>query len=288
MRKAFTLIELLVVIAIIAILAAILFPVFSRAKLSAKRASSLSNVKQLDLSILLYLNDYDDNYPLTMDGPFANVQNWPAGHIPARTNTWDLLIGPYVKSSQLFVDPTRGDSLGYFTTECTLNDSNPADCTAGSNTYINQELHAMYGYNYMTFGPILCNIGCTDVGASIASNASIIIQPANTVDLVESYNFNATYDPIAPVTAGSFLTIPSTYYPGLGCPPGADCLGTHIVKVGPGPGCNTPQPCDGYLNYFSPAFDMVNPESSQTTASFADGHAKSQAISTVDGEMNIP
>ncbi|MDK3158545.1 prepilin-type N-terminal cleavage/methylation domain-containing protein, partial [Kamptonema cortianum] len=61
MRRAFTLIELLVVIAIIAILAAILFPVFAQAKLAAKQTSSLSSVKQLGTSQQIYMADYDDN-----------------------------------------------------------------------------------------------------------------------------------------------------------------------------------------------------------------------------------
>src|SRR5271163_3759645 len=60
--RAFTLIELLVVIAIIAILAAILFPVFAQAKDAAKKSVGLSNVKQIDLAYLMYSNDYDDAY----------------------------------------------------------------------------------------------------------------------------------------------------------------------------------------------------------------------------------
>jgi prepilin-type N-terminal cleavage/methylation domain-containing protein len=63
-KKAFTLIELLVVIAIIAILAAILFPVFAQAKLAAKETSALSNTKQMGLATLMYVNDYDDTFPL--------------------------------------------------------------------------------------------------------------------------------------------------------------------------------------------------------------------------------
>jgi len=63
MKKAFTLIELLVVIAIIAILAAILFPVFAQAKAAAKTSACLSNTKQLGLAVMQYLNDNDGGYP---------------------------------------------------------------------------------------------------------------------------------------------------------------------------------------------------------------------------------
>src|SRR5258708_2335788 len=77
MKKAFTLIELLVVIAIIAILAAILFPVFAQAKLAAKKTQSLSNQKQHGLGILMYAGDYDDRYP-RQDGCTLNDSFNPA------------------------------------------------------------------------------------------------------------------------------------------------------------------------------------------------------------------
>ena len=62
-RHGFTLIELLVVIAIIAILAAILFPVFARARAKAKQSSCLNNVKQLSLGYQMYMSDYDEKFP---------------------------------------------------------------------------------------------------------------------------------------------------------------------------------------------------------------------------------
>ena len=96
-RKGFTLIELLVVIAIIAILAAILFPVFARARENARRASCQSNLKQIGLGLLQYTQDYDEKYPATYTNQNA------AGTIIAG---WFYVIQPYVKSNQLFDCPS--------------------------------------------------------------------------------------------------------------------------------------------------------------------------------------
>lgn len=90
--RAFTLIELLVVIAIIAILAAILFPVFAQAKLAAKRTSDLSNNKQIGLGILMYMNDFDDITPLTFVVPTGSDW-WTAAMI-----SWKDETAPYIKN----------------------------------------------------------------------------------------------------------------------------------------------------------------------------------------------
>jgi len=90
-RKAFTLIELLVVIAIIAILAAILFPVFAQAKLAAKKTQALSGTKQLDLAVVMYINDYDSQYPLGFGGT-----DWTGNDL------WAQREMPYVKSLGVF------------------------------------------------------------------------------------------------------------------------------------------------------------------------------------------
>ena len=97
-RNAFTLIELLVVIAIIAILAAILFPVFARARENARRTSCLSNMKQIGLGALQYSQDYDEKWMIRSEGGY----NLPSG-VPA---TWDLVLQPYMKSTQLLTCPS--------------------------------------------------------------------------------------------------------------------------------------------------------------------------------------
>ena len=99
----FTLIELLVVIAIIAILAAILFPVFARARENARRTSCLSNLKQVGLGIMQYVQDYDERYPIYRVAALSSNYDFkPYG--------WVESIEPYVKSKQLFQCPSEPDS----------------------------------------------------------------------------------------------------------------------------------------------------------------------------------
>ncbi len=96
-RKAFTLIELLVVIAIIAILAAILFPVFAQAKDAAKTSVAVSNLKQSGLAVLMYTNDYDDSFPLSWsDDPSGDgLWTWQ-GKIQPYTKNWGILLNPKI------------------------------------------------------------------------------------------------------------------------------------------------------------------------------------------------
>jgi prepilin-type N-terminal cleavage/methylation domain-containing protein len=106
--RGFTLIELLVVIAIIAILAAILFPVFAQAREAARKTVCLSNCKQIGLGIMMYIQDYDEMYP---------CDNWDVGPIGVTDNdthsanyasaiTWLWEIYPYTKNRQIYVCPS--------------------------------------------------------------------------------------------------------------------------------------------------------------------------------------
>lgn len=96
-RPGFTLIELLVVIAIIAILAAILFPVFAQARDKARQSTCISNARQMGLALSMYVQDWDETYP------------WSVG-IPAdRTPSWAGLISPYVKNLDVFQCPSQED-----------------------------------------------------------------------------------------------------------------------------------------------------------------------------------
>jgi prepilin-type N-terminal cleavage/methylation domain-containing protein/prepilin-type processing-associated H-X9-DG protein len=105
--KAFTLIELLVVIAIIAILAAILFPVFAQAKDAAKKSAGLSGVKQIDLGYLLYTSDVDDTYPFSVTERYAPTYG-TANDTAANAAVYSAreLLAPYIKSDQLWKNPS--------------------------------------------------------------------------------------------------------------------------------------------------------------------------------------
>jgi prepilin-type N-terminal cleavage/methylation domain-containing protein/prepilin-type processing-associated H-X9-DG protein len=111
MRRGFTLIELLVVIAIIAILAAILFPVFARAREKARQASCQSNLKQLGLACMMYAQDYDERYPLgCQDASYYGVNGGQCFDQHFFHGNWTY---PYVKNIQVMVCPSVEQPNGY-------------------------------------------------------------------------------------------------------------------------------------------------------------------------------
>ncbi len=102
-RKGFTLIELLVVIAIIAILAAILFPVFAQAREKARGASCLSNTKQIALAVMMYVQDTDEMYPI--------VQWWNDYRWDTMQGGWAFAVDPYIKNLGVWKCPSDGSGL---------------------------------------------------------------------------------------------------------------------------------------------------------------------------------
>jgi prepilin-type N-terminal cleavage/methylation domain-containing protein/prepilin-type processing-associated H-X9-DG protein len=134
MRRGFTLIELLVVIAIIAILAAILFPVFARAREKARQSSCLSNVKQMMTAVMMYVQDYDERFPRYAGYRAPSVVMPEGGY-----DYWFECIYPYTKNAQIFSCPSQSHS-GIRSGGSTANHPDfPDGVNYGWNTYLNTD-----------------------------------------------------------------------------------------------------------------------------------------------------
>ena len=186
--KAFTLIELLVVIAIIAILAAILFPVFAQAKAAAKKTMAISNAKEINLGSLMYSNDYDDMVVPYFVG-IIHIQGQPTQYLPPSVY-WPQAISPYIQKaighgaggtdgttqqaidtdlSGIFFDPikpfvpqTQGQGLGNIVSWGISDDLVYAWCPSNPTPV------------YSSFLPV---------------NQGQIVSPANTLDFVETWDW---------------------------------------------------------------------------------------------------
>jgi prepilin-type N-terminal cleavage/methylation domain-containing protein len=197
-RKGFTLIELLVVIAIIAILAAILFPVFARARENARRASCQSNLKQIGLGILQYIQDYDEKFPLT----FANLDgaaNYTPGIAANSDQGWSQIIQPYVKSTQLLQCPSESGS--------------PTD--AAGNGYTDYFYNGLLGGGFTSGTDTATAGGQNGVSQAAATNvASTIMAGDGPSGNAANYSLgfhNGTDAEFAPVTA--FTTEDKAIFP---------------------------------------------------------------------------
>jgi prepilin-type N-terminal cleavage/methylation domain-containing protein len=188
--KAFTLIELLVVIAIIAILAAILFPVFAQAKNSAKKTACLSNVKQIALGTIMYTGDNDDVFPLAGQ----NEGNAGRGWVP-----WQFTVNPYVKSGAQTqipgdfisgLDSTRSNapvSMGIW--------RSPAARTAGYTApWARGTSGPSYGANAMVMGEDMRNAGWWPAGRGFIPSitGSTAARPGDTLlsGLTENFTWS--------------------------------------------------------------------------------------------------
>ena len=186
--KAFTLIELLVVIAIIAILAAILFPVFARARENARRSSCQSNLKQIGLGIIQYTQDYDERFPMRIWGAPASVDL-------QEYNSWRRSIFPYVKSTQLFACPSNSNvQNANVPGGINCRDSDPAKLVAGgsvSGAPVFPISYAINGWGGVTGGT-------TPAPQGGGINLSQMQDPARTLLVGES---RREYSELVPVHA---------------------------------------------------------------------------------------
>jgi prepilin-type N-terminal cleavage/methylation domain-containing protein len=181
MKKAFTLIELLVVIAIIAILAAILFPVFAQAKLAAKKTAALSNIKQIALAQKMYENDFDDTFS------FGGGKDWWGPN----TGNWILNTEPYIKNYGIMLDPSDPKSKTTWATW--MKGSAWADSTFSSVSFAangwmkpdwNGSTHQIHGIMGLAQGSWLSRFGAND---------SAVNTPADTVMVATRYDGQNIY-----------------------------------------------------------------------------------------------
>jgi len=181
--RGFTLIELLVVVAIIAVLAAILFPVFARARENARRASCMSNLKQIGLGMMMYVQDNDERYPTYgysashIPGVVAPTATYGGDWYPSPSTNWfwQNMIYPYVKSIQVFICPSSPNAGAAY--KAPTGNYGPYSGQYGANT----DLFPNGGY-----------------GGSGLSEA-VVVNPANTYAIMDAsfYTASATTGPVA-------------------------------------------------------------------------------------------
>ncbi|MCC7491494.1 MAG: DUF1559 domain-containing protein [Fimbriimonadaceae bacterium] len=181
-RRAFTLIELLVVIAIIAILAAILFPVFAKAREKARQSSCSANLKQLGLALRQYVQDYDEMTPAYKTLLGGTITHPNTGQAIGAQLTLDV-IQPYVKNWQLYKCPSNNRGPVY---------TNPA-CGPGTGEYVVT----------WSYGPLMSAYAGKGRIGSMYSDA-IFAEPATTIYFAELPNAANQYAGGNPTGCGGY------------------------------------------------------------------------------------
>ena len=175
--RGFTLIELLVVVAIIALLATILFPAFARVRENARRASCQSNLKQIGIGIMMYVQDYDETMPFTDFGPGTGCVQQDASTLSSGGGLykWMDAIFPYVKSEQVFVCPSADSKITKY-------------IYGNGNNYGSYAANSLYTYTQATPGnypAFLTPFASTCNYAAVPATMSQIVTPAETVSVLD-------------------------------------------------------------------------------------------------------
>jgi prepilin-type N-terminal cleavage/methylation domain-containing protein/prepilin-type processing-associated H-X9-DG protein len=261
--QGFTLIELLVVIAIIAILAAILFPVFAQAREKARQASALSNYKQVGLAALQYVQDYDEQYP---SGHYGVVSPPNAAQYGL---AWAGEVYPYSKSTQVLKDP-----------------DDPTSTLAATSTMVAQvPVSLAYNYNVPSNGGAIASLNAPASTALLCAVKNVI---ANPTIASEANPINAT-PPLAPAYSATtngltyLASIDGTSYPAV---QGNALLDTGVLGGYAACGVNV-----GAKAAPAAVFNCTNPKGVHSESSiyfFADGHAKTLKSGAVSPGANAP
>jgi prepilin-type N-terminal cleavage/methylation domain-containing protein/prepilin-type processing-associated H-X9-DG protein len=272
-RTGFTLIELLVVIAIIAILAAILFPVFAQAREKARAISCLSNMKQIGLGLAMYVQDYDETMPSAficasdVNGSTDNSCATGSGVV-----SYEYQLNPYIKNKAIFVCPS--DSIPRTNQGAEFVDGQ--DCTPSAANCVTGKQIRSYGYigNVDTVQGDTAgqtpdpNTGMSAWGSGY--NIASFDAPADTLSITESWagnnNGGTAADSYYGGPWGDLFTNCDTYkLAGRNDPPAP---GSGDDYVGPDPGG-----CRGV--YENPSsYRPMKGHMNQGNYAFADGHAK--------------
>ena len=210
MRKGFTLIELLVVIGIIAILAAILFPVFAVAKSAAKKTQSLNNVRQIGTASMLYLQDYDDKTPPVFWFD-PNQLDYPTSQ---GFHYFPLLMLPYTKNEQIFLCPNDRDEDPVLTDP---QGKGRFDPTSSFHHYF-MGANPSYGYNYRYLNTYLgmVTVGGMPTRQFAGVSATSLDDTANTLMFAEATmkNLRGVKNPVGYALIEPPFAVSGTTYAG--------------------------------------------------------------------------